>query len=445
MKLKISCIAILMALALFSCSDEDNGTGKKEIVYNATLSLGVKNEIATKADDLSKAPNSSAYIKKLTIAVFQSDVLVALKDTTAADDNGVYSIEEVKVPAGVVKAFVFANLPSTVTSGWATGTTLLSDIQKNGVLDLSNEMNGSLAMTSDELDYTLRAGYNYVGYTTTPGAAAVDLTKGIKVAGYELTGAVVPVTRYISRVQLTKITLAPSDLYSKDITAASFELDTLFFASVKDKCMLLASGTTDQKYESANADFWSGAFATISGSLKASTAGTVKDFLCYNFTKAQSISEIQSKYSFDNKFFYTDSRTPDQKITLTWPNGTTYKDSPDDVLGSYAYVYENSSTTDPTLLVVKGKYSYTIKGGATVTMSDRFYTVKVNDKDDATRNFESGTTKHDFIVRNNIYKIALTIAGPGSDKPYDPTPSAAINAKVTVEKWKVVNMTPDVD
>ena len=439
MKLKISCIAILIALAFFSCSSDDsNGSGKNEIVYDATLALAVNHDTqaTTKAEgDGSTVTNGNDFIQKLSIAVFQNDVLVQYKDTTST--AGVYEIREVKVPAGVVKVVLFAN--ANIISG-TVGTTTYADFI-NQKLSLSNEINGSLAMTSGVIDETLRAGHNYIGYASTTGSISVD-HNGTAIPGYELTGSKISMYRYISQVELTKIILDPSDLYKADITAASFEVDSLFFASVKSSANIVA---TSNSYEDASAAFWNGAYSSVAGSMKADVAGTDKSFLLYDFTQNWTTAALQSLYSFDNKLRFTSTRAIDKNITLSWTGTAVSKSATDEFLGSYAYVYENTNTTSPTLLVVKGKYSYTLKaGGATITLPNRYYAVIVNDPASTNREY-SGTTKHDYIQHNNIYKIQLTIAGPGSDKPFDPTPSAAINAKVTVEKWKVVNMTPDVD
>lgn len=435
MKLKISCITILMALVFFSCSDNDSSSsGKKEIVYDATLTLAVSHDTQTVTKADATATNGNDFIQKLSIAVFQNDVLVQYKDTT--NTAGVYEIRGVKVPAGVVKVIMFAN--ANRING-IVGTTTFTEFV-NQKLSLSDEINGYLAMTSGVLDQTLRAGQNYVGYATSTGAVSVD-HNGIAIAGYELTGSKVNMFRYISQIELTKIILDPSETFKADISAASFEVDSLFFASVKSSSNIVAANSS---YEDSNAAFWNGAYSSTSGSMKNTTTGEDKSFLLYDFTKDQTIIDLQSLYSFDNNLYFTDVHSIDKNIVLNWSGTAVSQSAASDFLGSYAYVYENTDVNNPTLLVVKGKYSYTVKGSNTaVTLPDRYYAVIINDPSQH-REFE-GTASHNYIQHNNIYKIELTIAGPGSDRPFDLLPTAAINSKVTVEKWKVVNMNSDVD
>jgi len=424
-----------MALVFFSCSDNDSSSsGKKEIVYDATLTLAVSHDTQTVTKADATATNGNDFIQKLSIAVFQNDVLVQYKDTT--NTAGVYEIREVKVPAGVVKVIMFAN--ANRING-IVGTTTFTEFV-NQKLSLSDEINGYLAMTSGVLDQTLRAGQNYVGYATSTGAVSVD-HNGTSIAGYELTGSKINMYRYISQIELTKIILDPSETFKADISAASFEVDSLFFASVKSSSNIVAANSS---YEDSNAAFWNGAYSSINGSMKNITTGEDKSFLLYDFTQNWTISDLQSLYGFDRKLYFTDTRSIDKNIVLNWSGTAVSQSAASDFLGSYAYVYENTDVNNPTLLVVKGKYSYTVKGSNTaVTLPDRYYAVIVNDPNQ-NRKFE-GTISHNYIQHNNIYKIELTIAGPGSDKPFDPLPIAAINSKVTVEKWKVVNMNSDVD
>ena len=169
MRLNISCIVILMTLGFFSCSnDESEGLGKKAIAYDATLMMAVNHDIQTTTKADATSTNGNDFIQKLSIAVFQNDVLVQYKDTTNA--AGVYEIRGVKVPAGVVKVIMFAN--ANIING-IIGTTTYAEFV-NQKLSLSDEANGDLAMTSGILDQTLRPGQNYVGYATSAGAVSVD-------------------------------------------------------------------------------------------------------------------------------------------------------------------------------------------------------------------------------------------------------------------------------
>lgn len=120
--------------------------------------------------------------------------------------------------------------------------------------------------------------------------------------------------------------------------------------------------------------------------------------------------------------------------------------------GKGFYVLENNSAEHPTILCIKGEL--TQKGGAALTADQAkeavaagwivsetdhstFYPVLVNwEKDGYTF---TGTTDKKGIVRNNKYEISLTITGPGTNSPEEPTQEKAnLDVMCKVTPWNIV-------
>lgn len=424
-------ITVLSAFALIACTDNDLIEGPTPPVpdYDATLSLAIKGQgkLHTKA---MVAQNHPDFIKRLTIAVYQAGSLVTVKDTV--NTSGVSGIEEIKVPAGSVSLQIYANLE---------GDTYTTDNFPE-ILSLSDEKNGNLKMNSGILPFDLAPGHNYIGYGA-KGQISVD-HNGMPVSGLELQGDSIKLTRYISRVHLSGLTFKLSDNFSEGVASASFQLDTIFFANVKSQSLLSPNGSSYE--QTTNPTFLYGACADSLGQYKAdNTNRTFMDWLNYDFKSDVRPSPFV-KYVFDQSFEYTS--VSDSKKTFSWtvenPLDTYILSSGKSHIGSYAYVYENSDAQNPTLIVLKGQYSVTYKSGTTALFPNRYYAVVVNDPA-TNQGFIGGAIKHDYIQRNNIYDLKLTISGPGSEKPYTPQSTAHISAEVTVKAWNVIEQSEEVD
>lgn len=125
------------------------------------------------------------------------------------------------------------------------------------------------------------------------------------------------------------------------------------------------------------------------------------------------------------------------------------------------WTYENTNTENPTLLVVKGDFSYDKAAGTkddpdaveTVTMTDRYYTIKVGEN----ITFGSGFNTSDFgvttasdirgIRRNIAYQVELTVKGPGSKNPLFPgeDEKTYMNANVVLVGYGNVEQKPSID
>lgn len=461
MKFYSSIITILSAFVLFSSCEkhdiiEDNEV--PEIVYDATFSLAVKHngKVKTKAEESEKPEDeikskNHDFIKNLTLAVFQNEILVAFKEEKSEESDdptkikGVYKIEELEVPSGNAKVLLLANVNIGETYR-EVGKTKLSSFQEMTV-HLEKEINGSLSMCSGILNFTFAPGHNYVGYSNTPGNVTVDVEKGIHVDGKELVGSAIAMKRTVSRVYLEYLGLHPKKEF-QGVGNVTFTIKDYYIANVKNESKLVPNNEGSVEMNSTDPSFWwCGNFTEEEGALKAGEA-TKNLWMYYDVTNPPTTgSEMNGLYPFLNNdrlvceglIFGRDADKNSTFVNKIDYQQIDYKEDPHIMfgfiipLGTYHYVYENHSLgTNKTLLIVKGDYTYTpVKGGKAQTLKDRYYTVVVNEK--------NILSNHEYIKRNYQYAIALTITGPGSDKPYDPQSTADISAEIKVEDWDVVN------
>lgn len=125
------------------------------------------------------------------------------------------------------------------------------------------------------------------------------------------------------------------------------------------------------------------------------------------------------------------------------------------------WTYENTNLENPTLLVVKGDFSYDQAAGTVdnpdavkqVTMENRYYTIKVGENLSA----GDGLNFPDFgissvadivgIRRNIAYRVELTVKGPGSKNPLFPgeDEKTYMNASVKLVGYGNVEQKPSID
>lgn len=126
------------------------------------------------------------------------------------------------------------------------------------------------------------------------------------------------------------------------------------------------------------------------------------------------------------------------------------------------FTYENTSETNPTLLVVKGDFSFDAAAGDPENpnkterkiLKDRFYTIPIGigglTATNTTWLKEFGIKELSEIkgVRRNImYNLELTVKGPGSKNPLYPgdDEDTKINVAVELIQYGVVNQNPSID
>lgn len=464
MKLKIG-IFFILAVALMSCSSDDiENDDKKEkpIELNATISLSIANSVQTKADTGDAVDLNG--IKRLSLAVFVKDQLLSLTESVAKGDESVTQITNIPVTAGHVKLIVFANYDLSNTTLAEKGTDIeeykkiqisLKQEQNSKQRDLSG--NG-LTMSSDILEYDLAAGHNYIGFEQ----------KEIS-EGHIVTSNKIKLHKNVSRVEVDVVYLDPSENY-KGKGNVTFTLKEIFVANVKQYSRLISDGDNGvEAYPSSGNDFWlCGDYADATGALKVNEA-IEAGYLKYSLLDPPTnFDEMNTRYPFlnndamvcngviagrgENGQIIPVSATYTQGMTGEKPHiGGSVSGGTALAIGTYFYVYENyhKKETPRTLLIVKGDYTYEpVEKGKQVTLKDRFYAVTINKEGESQvmsgGNYQ-GTPDHNYVKRNNIYFVNLTVKGPGSDSAYDIQEAAHMSALVKVKDWDVVDQTEEVD
>ena len=413
MKLNISFLSILLACTFFSCSsDETPGVEVPERVYDATLSLTIKDNgknIDTRADigidnadiGIDNIENKYAlqvFVNKLFLAVFDAKgILVSTSEVEAMQNgDGKYEsalhINEVKISSGKLQLLLLANV------------------------------------------------------TVSEKLKAINATTD----GFVIDKDPIKIVRNISDVLLYSLSLKPSSNYSG--RSAKFTLKKIFLANVRGSSLLVSDDYWG-KVEDQDAEWWSG-YTDKTGNLAASGSES-KDFLCYDVINAPTdMEEYNQRFPYLNQWW--DLYKKGEILGASGPvevipeRGLSYGGG--FPLGVNFYVYENMDSKYHTLLVVQGDFEYIPEGqDKVVRYTDRFYTVVIN-KDGVSDHFNnkgdlasSEKIDHKFIKCNNRYVIYLTVAGPGSDNPYDEKANAHVSAQVTVKNWDIVDMEEEVD
>ena len=435
-------IGFLIAFVCFSCTDANRNNidnSEKDINYDAVISFTVQTPYAdiTRADDAVSSNNHPDSIRRLTVFVYQNNQLIAYKDSVNL--NGVYAIPELKVSSGELQLYVFANLKQKLTE-----KATLADLES---LDLLDEKNGNLTMKSESLSCSAFPGHNYIGFGNQQGAEIVVDHNGTAVSGIELTGSPIQMVRYVSRIHLSAIRYKLSANYDDDVNFSWYKTDTIFYANINQFSRLLPdAGGSYQPASDAGLSWLHGAYAKATGTLK-DDSGTDKAYPRYLFSyKSNSVTSV-AKYPFDNGYYYSGKQEATHNLNHYSynPNPLSAFLPPDkNHFGSYCYVYENAMVTKPTLLIVVGTLRITYKSGLTKEFTNCYWTVVVNapGQSDYGQAFQG---KHDYIRRNNIYDVKLTITGPGSNDPFSPMSSTHISADVEVKAWNVIEQTEEVD
>lgn len=469
MKLKIG-IFFILAVALMSCSSDDIENDErieKPIELNATLSLSIANSVQTKAEYTGEFVNPDR-IRKLSLAVFVNDKLLVFSEsaTEEAEEN-VTEITNVRVAAGHVKLVLFANcdLDKLGRQALREKGTNISEYE-NLQIKLKDEQNRKrfensgtgLTMSSKILEYDLAAGHNYIGFEQQ------DISEGHIVSSKKI-----ELHKNVSKVELDVVYLDPSDNY-KGKGDVTFTLKEIFMANVKQYSRLISDADNRvEVYPSSENDFWlCGDYADATGALKENKA-IKADYLKYSLLNPPTdFDDMNAKYPFLNN----DAMVCSGVIAGRDENGqnisvsATYKQGMNGEtphiggsvsggtalpIGTYFYVYENYHTegSPRTLLIVKGDYTYEpVEKGKKVTLEDRFYAVTINKEGESQvmsgGNYQ-GKPDHNYVKRNNIYYVNLTVKGPGSDSSYDIQEAAHMSALVKVKDWDVVDQNEEVD
>lgn len=349
-------------------------------------------------------------------------------------DGKNYQINGIKVKAGNLHIIVMANMPDNFPKNASAKDFMkqyYSNLENEGFNKESKSKTYPCSMSSKWLEvkidptagedasadlnnkvyYLLNGKIEKADETTSAG----ESDRTFKPSTAE-ESEMIPLYRNVSAVGFQNITLAPAAGWGKE-GGAKLKLKSVFVANAIGSTSLTAgqvpegytlhSGYTD---EDAN-----GALAANNKNMSNLKIDFVNEEVL-KFPQGTSLSSVS----------YYDDLTGHKSV------------------GKYFMVYENSKkmnlSSDPktgsdqkTLLILCADYIYTDDLGVEHPLLDRYYAVVVNDKESSTG--ITGLGADNLVERNYIYKINLTIVGPGSINPYDPLYTANATAFVEAAPW----------
>lgn len=386
MKSKLFLLSLVaLTLAFTACNKNQDEPQQSET--DATISVVVKSADLRAYED--GAGNEDKKVQKLAVMVYQGQAQVAYKEAATAGD---LEVKDIETTAGAKTLVVVANFANQNLKGLslekvkALTHTLSADDQ--------DPTKGTFMLTAEPVSVTLQKGNNYYGYADGDGnRLSVDKPIELKHihAGMALTNLTVKFAESYKNLYSVKfdegqlialIAKAQSNVFGESLV----NTDANYFYGVK------LFGKTDAKYTPAAANY-------------------------------KEMAEL--------------------KMDLTKTGEQERKGF---------YILENNSAEHPTILCLKATLTQAdgsdltadqaqqaVEAGWIVSTTDHstYYPVLVNwAKDGYTF---TGTDEHNGIVRNNKYEISLTITGPGTNSPEDPTQEKAnLDVKCVVTPWVIV-------
>ena len=415
----------MVACAFSAClNDDDPNIPDPAQELDATLTVAF-NAVGSNASGLrslqTKADpdkDANAVIKTIGIAVFNAGAmgtgaegtsgmangaLISYKERTLASDD-IDSTDCVGAKSGDVTVLVVANPPADELKNLKTiedfiAATTDAAIKEDGLL-----------MSSAIFPITLGKGRNVIVKNDEETKAKFNTKAAVD---HFLTDAGnIKVFRNVANIQLNKIKVDPRPDFGGTQKNAKFKLKKVYVMHYLPSVRFFGDATKE----------WC----------------TVKD------GKASITSNKEGVAM--NKVYDVERQ---QEFTFTG-NTATLVDVND--VPSF-FVYDNSSTTkidnnaNVTALVIQGDYTYTANNGAVETSTNAYWTVYINN--DAPQapitTGDFGDLKHCGVLRNVQYAINVTITGPGSPDPENPSAAATLTANVEVVPWGQLTLTPSID
>lgn len=386
MKSKLFLLSLVaLTLAFTACNKNQD---EPQSTTDATISVAVKSADLRAYED--GAGNEDKKVQKLAVMVYQGDAQVAYKE---ADNASALEVTKIQTTAGAKTLVVVANYANKNLKGLSLAK--VKALTHTLSADDQDPTKGTFMLTAEPVSVNLQKGNNYYGYADGDGNR-LSIDKPIELqhihAGMALTNLTVKFAESYKNLYSVKfdegqlialIAKAQSNVFGESLV----NTDANYFYGVE------LFGKTDAKYTPAAANY-------------------------------KEMAEL--------------------KMALTETGEQERKGF---------YVLENNSAEHPTILCLKATLTQAdgsdltadqaqqaVEAGWIVSTTDHstYYPVLVNwAKDGYT--YADGHTAKNAIERNNKYEIALTITGPGTNSPEDPTAETAnLDVKCTVLPWVIV-------
>ena len=386
MKSKLFLLSLVALTLAFTACNKNQDEPQSET--DATISVAIKSADLRAYED--GAGTEDMKVQTLAVMVYEGQAQVAYKEAATAGD---LEVKDIETTAGTKTLLVVANFAGTTFQGKSLKDALAMTHEL--AADDQDPAKGKHMLTSEATTVTLKKGKNYYGYADGDG----------------------------NRLSVNK----PMQL--KHIHAG------MSFTSVKVNFTDAYKALYDVKFDK-------GAIMALIAKKQSNVFGA-------------SLVNADPNYLYGEEHFgkadnkYTPDETKYKKMAELKMDITEISEA---MTGKGFYVLENKSKEHPTILCIKGEL--TQKGGAALTAEQAkeavaagwivsetdhstFYPVLVNwEKEGYTF---TGTTDKKGIVRNNKYEISLTITGPGTNSPEDPTQEKAnLDVKCVVTPWNIV-------
>lgn len=397
MKRNILYLTLLAAGLLVSCS-KDDGPVEPEGPVDATITLSVFSgtqpsgtRAATKADESDgQVVGNEARINNLQVSIFKLDgsLLASHYEDYSADFTGMRDTIGVSAKSGRYILVVLAN------AGNVTYTTL-SEL-KGKTTELSTQSRDNLTMSSKCITIDIKAGENYIGPKNGFGTKVMT--------GNPISEEKIKVTRIVGRIDLESLEVDWSEDTSADLMkeGAGFKLKKIYIRAAKKESRVI-SGSETTAVGTADWELveWTGV-PVLHGNRGEES----------NYLSALDLFHSEEGTNIE----YESSKTFDPLSCYVMENGN-----------------DNTDVPDPTRIIIVG--DITDSQGNPI-LSNRYYTIIVNDKDGNSQITGGGIDKFSYIRRNYVYHVYATITGKGSpeEERYN---NASITSLVQSVPWQV--------
>lgn len=386
MKSKLFLLSLVALTFAFTACNKNQDEPQSET--DATISVAVKSAGLRAYED--GAGNEDMTVKSLAVMVYQGSAQVAYKEAAEAGSLEVTNIETTSGDKTLVVVANFAgqNLKGLSLEKVEALTHTLAAVDQN-------PSEGTFMLTAEPVTVTLQKGKNYYGYAD--GADnRISVDKPIELKHIH------------AGMALTNLTVKFADSYST-LYSVNFEKGELIGLVAKAQSNIFGESlvNTDANY----------------------------------FYGVKLFGKTDGKYTPAEANY---KEMAALKMALTETGAQT---------GKGFYILENNSAEHPTILCVKGtltqadgteltaeQAAQAVEAGWIVSATDHstYYPVLVNWVKDGYE-YEGEYAAKNAIERNNKYEISLTITGPGTNSPEDPTQEKAnLDVKCVVTPWNIV-------
>lgn len=383
MKSKLFLLSLVaLTLAFTACNKKDDVKSETD----ATISVAIKSADLRAYED--GEGNADMEVKTLAVMVYQGDAQVAYKE---AEDASALEVTKIQTTAGAKTLVVVANYANQNLKGLSLAK--VKALTHTLSADDQDPTKGTFMLTAEPVSVNLQKGNNYYGYADGDGNR-LSIDKPIELQHIH------------AGMALTNLTVKFAESYAK-LYSVKFDEGQLIALIAKAQSNVFGKPlvNTDANY----------------------------------FYGVKLVGKTDGKYTPDN---YTEMAA--LKMDL--------KETGEQERKGF-YILENNSAEHPTILCLKATLTQAdgsdltadqaqqaVEAGWIVSTTDHstYYPVLVNwAKDGYT--YADGHTAKNAIERNNKYEIALTITGPGTNSPEDPTQEKAnLDVMCKVLPWVIV-------